>query len=106
MLLHADGQPMTIEAIPFARALRSGTTTARQELQIVRADGTTMTVLLNRASVRSDDGKIVGAVAVFQDISRIKDAEQLSDGFLALISHELRTPLTTIQGGRSRRCVR
>jgi K+-sensing histidine kinase KdpD len=38
-------------------------------------------------------------VAVIQDITRLRQAEQLKDDFLSLISHEFRTPLTAINGG-------
>jgi two-component system phosphate regulon sensor histidine kinase PhoR len=39
-----------------------------------------------------------GAVAVFHDISRLKDLERIRQDFVANVSHELRTPLTTIKG--------
>ena len=39
------------------------------------------------------------AVVVLQDVTRLREAEQLKDDFLSLISHEVRTPLTSIHGG-------
>jgi signal transduction histidine kinase len=94
-----DGTPLPIGDVPIVRAVRQGELTFRRELRIGRPDGTTVTVLLNAAPLRDEQGRITSAVAVFQDITQIKDAEQLKDDFLALVSHELRTPLTTIQGG-------
>ncbi|HEU0164174.1 MAG TPA: ATP-binding protein, partial [Thermomicrobiales bacterium] len=38
-------------------------------------------------------------VIVFQDMTRLREAEQLKDDFLSLVSHEFRTPLTAIHGG-------
>jgi signal transduction histidine kinase len=34
-----------------------------------------------------------------QDVTQLRQAEQLKDDFLALVSHELRTPLSVIHGG-------
>jgi two-component system phosphate regulon sensor histidine kinase PhoR len=39
-----------------------------------------------------------GAVAVFHDITRLKELEKIRQDFVANVSHELRTPLTTIKG--------
>jgi two-component system phosphate regulon sensor histidine kinase PhoR len=46
---------------------------------------------------RGDEG-IRGAIAVFHDITRLKELEKVRQDFVANVSHELRTPLTTIKG--------
>jgi len=45
---------------------------------------------------KSDKGR--GAIAVFHDITRLKELEKIRQDFVANVSHELRTPLTTIKG--------
>src|SRR5690606_31074082 len=49
--------------------------------------------------LRSATGDITRVVMVFQDVTRLREADQLKDDFLALVSHEFRTPLTAIHGG-------
>jgi two-component system, OmpR family, phosphate regulon sensor histidine kinase PhoR len=44
------------------------------------------------------DGRLRGVVAVFHDISALKQAERIRRDFVANVSHELRTPITVIRG--------
>ena len=94
-----EGAQLAGEQLPIVRSLREGAEIARAEIGVERPDGTVVTLLVNSAPLRDDRERITGALVVFQDISQIKDAEQLKDDFLSLVSHELRTPLTTIQAG-------
>jgi PAS domain S-box-containing protein len=97
--LAPDGSPLSYQDLAVYQSLASGTMINRREVRIVRPDGRQITVLVNSAPVIDQDGRVTAAISVFQDITQIKDAEQLKDDFLSLVSHELRTPLTTIQGG-------
>ncbi len=94
-----DGNRIPEDEIPVVRSLRYGETVTRSEINVTRGDGERLTLLVNSAPLRQPDGSISAAAIVFQDITRLKDAEQLKDDFLSLVSHELRTPLTTIHGG-------
>ena len=49
------------------------------------------------STVKGSEG-VRGAVAVFHDITRLKELEKIRQDFVANVSHELRTPLTTIKG--------
>ncbi len=42
--------------------------------------------------------RMYGAVCVFQDVTEIKQLEQIRIDFVANVSHELRTPLTSVKG--------
>jgi two-component system phosphate regulon sensor histidine kinase PhoR len=57
-------------------------------------------VSIHPSSTRTEEDSegIRGAVAVFHDITRLKQLEKIRQDFVANVSHELRTPLTTIKG--------
>ncbi len=44
-----------------------------------------------------ENGKIIGAVVIFQDITERQAIDLMKDEFIAIVSHELRTPLTSIR---------
>jgi len=96
-------QSIFADAMPLARAMR-GETVEDQVLLVGEAgangeNGDTVRYLLcSSASVRAMDEIITGAVAVFRDITAIKQVEQLKDQFVSMAAHELRTPLTAIKG--------
>ncbi len=50
------------------------------------------------ALVRNEDGKDLGVVAIFNDMTDIRNIDRMKSSFVAMASHELRTPLTAIKG--------
>lgn len=99
-LVDEAGNVVPVEQRPMFRSLLAGEMVIRREVRYRTRDGSYVTYLLNSVPI-FQDGRVTAALAVFQDITVIKDADQLKDDFLSLVSHELRTPLTTIHGGAS-----
>ena len=75
-----------------------GRSCGAEEILFDLPDGRRVTTLVNATPIYSDDGKIVSAVAVIQDMTPLEEIERQRNEFLAMVSHELRTPLTTIKG--------
>jgi K+-sensing histidine kinase KdpD len=97
-VLQADGAPLPTSHRPELQALNGETVRNRQAI-LEHCDGTRLPVLCQAAPLRDAAGAVTRAVVVLQDITRLREAEQLKDDFLSLISHEFRTPLTAIHGG-------
>lgn len=53
---------------------------------------------VNGTALRDAAGHGIGAVIVLNDVSRLKQLENLRRDFAANVSHELRTPITSIKG--------
>ncbi len=48
--------------------------------------------------VESEESGMLGAVLVFNDVTKVRELENHRKDFVANVSHELKTPLTAIQG--------
>jgi PAS domain S-box-containing protein len=97
-LLHLDGTPYEPAELPLARIIQKGEVVRGEQLLLPNATtDRQIPVLVNGAPLQSQHGRLHGGVAVFQDISPIKELEQQKDAFLAAASHDLKNPLTAIK---------
>ncbi|MFQ6132089.1 MAG: ATP-binding protein [Armatimonadota bacterium] len=48
--------------------------------------------------MKNEEGQLVHVVAIFNDITEIRNIERMKTAFVSTVSHELRTPLTSIKG--------
>ena len=93
-----DGTPLAANERPGVRALR-GERVRGQQLLLKRTDGVTVPVAVYATVLREESLATPRVVVFVQDVTQLRQAEQLKDDFLALVSHELRTPLSVIHGG-------
>jgi signal transduction histidine kinase len=94
-----DGTPCRPEDQPLARAVLRGEVVRGEQLIVTNAaTGQDVPILVNSAPLSDGHGVPAGGVAVFQDITPLRDLDRQMDEFLASISHDLKTPATIIKG--------
>ncbi len=93
------GTPIFAQDLPLARAISHGETT--HGIQLVAFNpltGQDVPLLMSSAPLRDASGRITGAVAVFQDITPIREFERQRDEWVTVIAHDLKQSVTIIQG--------
>jgi two-component system phosphate regulon sensor histidine kinase PhoR len=55
-------------------------------------------VFQGQTGLEYDEGELIGVVAIFTDITEIRNVDRMKTAFVSTVSHELRTPLTNIKG--------
>jgi two-component system phosphate regulon sensor histidine kinase PhoR len=96
-LVGPGSEPDERVELPSQLAVETGEP-VRAQLSLRQGDGRVVPVLVNAAPVRDADGNLTRGVAVFQDITALKELERHKDEFISVASHELRGPLTVIRG--------
>lgn len=71
-----DGTEISRHNLPMANVLRTGEPVIDQEAIVERPDGSQIVALVNIDVIRDDQGKILGAINVFKDITERKRVEK------------------------------
>ncbi len=101
--LHTEsGMPLPVEERPIRQAFSTQKRvsvlpliTPSKTYYFVRKDKTRFPVEIVASPIILN-GKLLGAVEVFRDITREKEIERVKTEFVSIASHQLRTPLSTI----------
>jgi signal transduction histidine kinase len=67
-----------------------------EAIKLTTGDGDRL-LLPRAAPLYADEGDVTGATLVFQDVTRLRRFEELSNDVVATVAHELRTPLTSLR---------
>lgn len=64
---------------------------------LITKDGTRLAVADSAAPIHDSEGKFMGVVIVFRDVTREREIDKMKSEFVSLASHQLKTPLTAIK---------
>ncbi len=111
-LYDMNGQMLPPPAYATLRAVQEGQTVFQHQETIRHADGTNLPVLVNAVALdphllkalEADKRNLPisstepAALVVLQDVTSIKETEELKDQLIWLVAHELRNPLSALKG--------
>lgn len=89
-------------AVAVSEALRSQRPVAGEGAASVlplAVDGSERAFRLRTTPMLDDEGRLLGAVTLLEDITHLREIDRLKSEFIATASHELRTPLTSVRMG-------
>ncbi len=113
-----EGKEMTPQELPMQYAAAHNVSLHDVELDVVRGDGSVISLLEYASPLHDEAGKVRGSVGVMVDITtrkqmeqtlqanevklreqtrRLLEADQRKNEFLAMLAHELRNPLAPIR---------
>ena len=93
----ADGSPCAPEKLPPALALQ-GHAVQGMVLVFPQASGTPLWVTASAGPMYAPDGRLLGAVATYTDITALHKLQEQRELFMHMVSHDLRLPLSVVQG--------
>lgn len=95
---HLDGTPFSRQDLAVSRALRGEVVHGLEQVVNDPRTRRDRYLLVSASPIRDDAGKLLGAVEVDSDITRLKELDILKDQFMAVAAHEIKTPVTAIKG--------
>lgn len=86
------------EKNPLLISLSSGEVRLDHGFSLITSTGERLPLSVTCTPILNKNGKVLGGVAVFRDVTELREIEDMKTEFVSTVSHELRTPLTSIKG--------
>lgn len=94
----ANGTSITKDGFPETYwRWKTGRISSLSNLTLGRKNGARFPAFLSVAPIRTEDGKVVGGVVAFRDVTREREIDRMKSEFVSVASHQLRTPLSAIK---------
>jgi PAS domain S-box-containing protein len=90
----ATGVPYAEDDFPPNYALQTGEAVASEDMSVIDADGYHTDLIVNAVPVRDPSGNVISAVAVFQDVTELRELE-------AVLQESLRETTTLYEASRA-----
>ena len=92
------GPTSAAKQCPIRSALSKGHPTGPIDTSFVGEDGQFRAVRLRASGLYDSEGKLVGGVEIFQDITELKALERERANLVSMFAHDMKSPLVGIQG--------
>jgi two-component sensor histidine kinase len=107
-----DGRPATVEELPLSRAILQGEVVRDEEWTVIAEDGREIALICSAGPIRDAEGRILGGVNSWADISRqkkleheLREAVRFRDALIREVHHRVKNHLQ-IAGAVIKRAVR
>lgn len=97
-LIDDKGTEYTADKDPFTKAYTTGASIRDNQAVLLSQSEKHIPISLSVSPLLDAQKQVGGAVAVFRDVSKERQAEQQRDEFISTASHEMRTPVAAIEG--------
>lgn len=95
-IVNENGETVPNDLRPLNMVLTKGKSIGTTKYSYIKKNKQKIPVAITVSPIISD-GKHIGAIEVFRDITHERDVDRMKTEFISLASHQLRTPLTAIK---------
>ena len=96
-LLTEEGKKYPTKGHPLYITIKKGIEAKKSDLVVRRPNKSLITLKVQSVPVHDKVGNLSSAIAVFDDITKEREVENLKSQFVSLVSHQLRTPLSNMR---------
>jgi signal transduction histidine kinase len=97
-LVNDKGEPYSVNDNPFNQIFKLRQPIRDNEAFLMNHSANQVPISLNISPLLDNNQQVMGAVAVFRDVSQERAEEQQRADFISTASHEMRTPVAAIEG--------